>query len=153
MNTVIVIPFTDEVDSPYWQRKMELLTECETTNCIDLSPENSCEMLLRACRISCLDNKEMYFEPKEKWGNVIIGREGGSSAQQQLQQQQQQNSPPSTLFVSPKNETSAHAMAQTLLMPTNENENNTNNNEHPLTTVGIKKACFRTVKKYPNTDA
>ena len=139
MNTVIVIPFTDEVDSPYWQRKMELLTECETTNCIDLSPENSCEMLLRACRISCLDNKEMYFEPKEKWGNVIIGREGGSSAQQQQQQQQQQNSPPSTFFVSPRNETSAHAMAQTLLMPTNENEYNTNNNEHPLPPLELRK--------------
>ena len=119
--TTLVVPFTDEVGSPHWHRKMEMLTECETTNYIDLTTANSCEMLLRACRISCLDDKEMYFEPRETWGKVILGDKGG---------QQQQNSPPTTsnnnktFFVSPRNETSAHAMAQTLLMPANENECN-----------------------------
>ena len=139
-NTTIVVPFTDEVDSPYWRRKMEMLTECETTNCIDLTSENSCEMLLRACRISCLDNKEMYFEPRASWRKVILGKEGVRSAQQQQQQQQQQNSPPTTFdtfFVSPRNETSAHAMAQTLLIPANENEGNIGR-EYPLPPLELR---------------
>ena len=88
--TTLVVPFTDEVGSPHWQRKMEMLTECETTNYIDLTTANSCEMLLRACRISCLDEKEMYFEPRETWGKVILGDKGERIAFEQQQQQQRE---------------------------------------------------------------
>ena len=155
--TTLVVPFTDEVGSPHWQRKMEMLTECETTNYVDLTTANSCEMLLRACRISCLDEKEMYFEPRETWVKVILGDKGERIAfEQQQQQQQQENSPPTTsnnnktFFVSPRNETSAHAMAQTLLMPANENECNNNNSnsseEYPLPPLELRQRVLEQLR-------
>jgi hypothetical protein len=142
-NAMIVVPFLDEINSKTWSRKMELLSECEAQNYIDVSKmnrdcgnnnHNVSEMLLRACRISCLDSKEMYFEPrmirtqttstatktnkkdvKNGWSDVIKNghrRIISSSSEQSIEEEREQIE---RNFVSPRNESSAHAMAQTLL--------------------------------------
>ena len=67
-----------------------------------------------------------------------------------------ENSPPTTsnnnktFFVSPRNETSAHAMAQTLLMPANENECNNNNSnsseEYPLPPLELRQRVLEQLR-------